>query len=73
MKISVGGRAQEIRALWYDEGKVIMIDQRLLPNTFKLVEFTKCSDVAASIKDMTVRGAPAIGVAAAGNEGRDED
>jgi methylthioribose-1-phosphate isomerase len=65
MKISVEGRPQEMRALWYDAGKVIMIDQRLLPNTFKLVKFTKCSEVAASIKDMTVRGAPAIGVAAA--------
>ncbi|HEY3421233.1 MAG TPA: S-methyl-5-thioribose-1-phosphate isomerase [Methanomassiliicoccales archaeon] len=54
-----------MRALWYDSGKVTMIDQRLLPNTFKLVDFTKCSEVAASIKDMTVRGAPAIGVAAA--------
>ncbi len=54
-----------MRALWYDAGKVTMIDQRLLPNTFKLVNFTTCSEVAASIKDMTVRGAPAIGVAAA--------
>ena len=65
MKISVEGRSQEMRALWYEGGKVVMIDQRLLPNTFKLVTFTKCSEVAASIKDMTVRGAPAIGVAAA--------
>jgi methylthioribose-1-phosphate isomerase len=65
MKISVEGRPQEMRALWYDAGNVIMIDQRLLPNTFKLVKFTKCREVADSIKDMTVRGAPAIGVAAA--------
>jgi len=65
MKITVAGRSQEMRALWYEAGEVIMIDQRLLPNTFKLVRFTKCSEVAASIKDMTVRGAPAIGVAAA--------
>ncbi len=65
MKIHVKGQPQEMRALWYNEGKVVMIDQRLLPNTFKLVNFTKCSEVAASIKDMTVRGAPAIGVAAA--------
>ena len=65
MKITVEGRPQEMRALWYDSGKVTMIDQRLLPNTFKLVTFTKCAEMAASIKDMTVRGAPAIGVAAA--------
>jgi methylthioribose-1-phosphate isomerase len=65
MKITVAGRSQEMRALWYEAGEVIMIDQRLLPNTFKLVRFTKCREVASSIKDMTVRGAPAIGVAAA--------
>jgi methylthioribose-1-phosphate isomerase len=65
MKISVAGKPQDMRALWYDSGKVIMIDQRLLPNTFRLVTFTKCGEVASSIKDMTVRGAPAIGVAAA--------
>ena len=65
MKITVEGRPQEMRALWYDAGKVIMIDQRLLPNTFRLVKFTTCHEVAGSIKDMTVRGAPAIGVAAA--------
>jgi methylthioribose-1-phosphate isomerase len=65
MKISVEGRQQEMRALWYDSGKVVMIDQRLLPNTFKLVTFDRCSEVASAIKDMTVRGAPAIGVAAA--------
>jgi len=65
MKISVEGRPQEMRALWYEGGKVIMIDQRLLPNMLRLVRFTKCGEVAASIKDMTVRGAPAIGVAAA--------
>jgi methylthioribose-1-phosphate isomerase len=65
MKITIDGEPRDMRALWYDSGKVTMIDQRLLPNTFKLVDFTKCSEVAASIKDMTVRGAPAIGVAAA--------
>jgi methylthioribose-1-phosphate isomerase len=65
MKISVEGKPREMRALWYDAGKVVMIDQRLLPSEFRLVTFTKCSEVAASIKDMTVRGAPAIGVAAA--------
>jgi methylthioribose-1-phosphate isomerase len=65
MKISVDGRPREMRALWYDSGKVTMIDQRLLPNSFALVDFTKCSEVATSIRNMTVRGAPAIGVAAA--------
>src|SRR5919108_2558267 len=49
---------------WKD-GSVIMIDQTKLPN--KLVYF-KCNDfndVAYAIKNLVIRGAPAIGVAAA--------
>ncbi|MDA2926657.1 S-methyl-5-thioribose-1-phosphate isomerase [Acidobacteria bacterium AH-259-G07] len=49
---------------WTDQG-VVMIDQRLLPteevyNTYQTVE-----EVAEAIKTMVIRGAPAIGVAAA--------
>ncbi|AFK22753.1 S-methyl-5-thioribose-1-phosphate isomerase [Pyrococcus sp. ST04] len=53
------------RSVDYKNGKVYMIDQRLLPKEFKIVEFTKVEDVATAIKNMTVRGAPAIGAAAA--------
>jgi methylthioribose-1-phosphate isomerase len=42
-----------------------MIDQRLLPHEYVEVEFTDYRDVARAIKDMYVRGAPAIGAAAA--------
>ena len=42
-----------------------MIDQRLLPGEFKLVTFDTHQQVAAAITDMVVRGAPAIGAAAA--------
>ena len=42
-----------------------MIDQRLLPHQFDYVSHTSAAEVAASIRDMVVRGAPAIGVAAA--------
>jgi len=49
---------------WTDDG-VVMMDQRLLPNeevynTYKTVE-----EVAEAIESMVIRGAPAIGVAAA--------
>jgi methylthioribose-1-phosphate isomerase len=44
---------------------VQMIDQRLLPGEFKLVTYTQYEDVAAAITNMVVRGAPAIGAAAA--------
>ncbi len=49
---------------WTDEG-VVMIDQRLLPTEEAYPVFKTYEEVAAAIKDMVVRGAPAIGVAAA--------
>jgi methylthioribose-1-phosphate isomerase len=49
---------------WTDEG-VRMIDQRLLPVEEKYLTLRSCEEVAEAIKQMVVRGAPAIGVAAA--------
>lgn len=49
---------------WSDEG-VLMLDQRLLPTEEKWLTLRTYNDVAAGIKDMVVRGAPAIGVSAA--------
>ncbi len=44
---------------------VKMIDQRKLPRQFEMVECRDYHAVANAIKDMTIRGAPAIGAAAA--------
>jgi len=49
---------------WKDD-KVYMIDQRLLPLEEKFIRHTTYKEVAKSIKDMVIRGAPAIGVATA--------
>src|SRR6185369_12441974 len=49
---------------WTDEG-VVMIDQRLLPTEELYPVFRNFEEVAWAIKEMVVRGAPAIGVAAA--------
>ncbi len=49
---------------WSDEG-VLMLDQRLLPTEERWLTLRTYDDVAAGIKDMVVRGAPAIGVSAA--------
>jgi len=49
---------------WSNEG-VLMLDQRLLPTEEKWLTLKTYNDVAAGIKDMVVRGAPAIGVSAA--------
>jgi len=51
---------------WDDDNHVIeMIDQRLLPQEFKIVSYDNCKDVADAIRAMVIRGAPAIGAAAA--------
>jgi len=49
---------------WTDAG-VRMIDQRLLPTEEKYLMLRSCEEVAEAIRQMVVRGAPAIGVSAA--------
>jgi methylthioribose-1-phosphate isomerase len=50
---------------WDTRGLVRMIDQRRLPLELVVVDFDDHRAVAQAIKDMTIRGAPAIGAAAA--------
>jgi methylthioribose-1-phosphate isomerase len=50
--------------LWTDAG-VVMIDQRVLPRKQEFVTCRTYLEVAEAIRNMTIRGAPAIGVAAA--------
>lgn len=49
---------------WTPEG-VVMLDQRRLPREVIYHTYTDYREVAKAIKDMVIRGAPAIGVAAA--------
>lgn len=49
---------------WSDEG-VLMLDQRLLPTEEKWLTLKSFTEVADGIREMVVRGAPAIGVSAA--------
>ena len=49
---------------WTPEG-VVMLDQRRLPSEVIYHTYTDYREVARAIKDMVIRGAPAIGVAAA--------
>ncbi len=48
-----------------DGGVVRMIDQTLLPNEAKLIDCTELEQVAEAIRMLRIRGAPAIGCAAA--------
>ena len=54
-----------IKTIFWKDDAVVMIDQKALPREERLLRFTDYNDVIAAIKDMTIRGAPAIGVAAA--------
>src|SRR5260370_8608926 len=49
---------------WTDRG-VVMLDQRRLPSEEISHTYTSYQDVAKAIREMVIRGAPAIGVAAA--------
>nr|MBA3270619.1 S-methyl-5-thioribose-1-phosphate isomerase [Acidobacteriota bacterium] len=49
---------------WQDD-VIVMVDQRKLPSAEVYVQCRTASDVAKAIKTMVIRGAPAIGVAAA--------
>jgi methylthioribose-1-phosphate isomerase len=54
-----------MRTVEWVDGRVRIIDQRALPWELVLVEYDDYLDVARAITDMVVRGAPAIGAAAA--------
>jgi methylthioribose-1-phosphate isomerase len=54
-----------MRTVEWQDGKVRMIDQRQLPWDLVLVDYDNYADVAQAITNMVVRGAPAIGAAAA--------
>jgi len=54
-----------IQTMRWADGKFEMIDQRILPNKFEYISYDSAQSVAEGIKTMVVRGAPAIGCAAA--------
>jgi len=55
-----------MRAVWMDKnGAIWIIDQRALPGKLEFVHPMGIFDIFDAIKDMTVRGAPAIGATAA--------
>ena len=56
---------QTIETLRWHANRLEMIDQRILPMDFKYLPFTNAQEVAKGIQSMVVRGAPAIGCAAA--------
>ncbi|MDD5022580.1 MAG: S-methyl-5-thioribose-1-phosphate isomerase [Candidatus ainarchaeum sp.] len=54
-----------MRSVDFRNGKIFLLDQRKLPYSEKYIECKSIKQVFNAIKNMVVRGAPAIGVAAA--------
>ena len=54
-----------VDTITYSDGAVRLIDQTLLPNEVVLHECRTAAELAEAIRTMRVRGAPALGVAAA--------
>jgi methylthioribose-1-phosphate isomerase len=55
----------EIQPIRWCGSTLSLLDQRLLPAREEYIECETADDVAAAIREMVVRGAPAIGIAAA--------
>jgi len=54
-----------MRTIEWRDGSVITLDQTLLPEEEVWIEMRSCLEVAEAIREMRIRGAPLIGVAAA--------
>ncbi len=54
-----------IRPIIWENNHLKLIDQRILPQQHVYLEYDDAAEVADAIRDMVVRGAPAIGVTAA--------
>ncbi|KAA8922860.1 S-methyl-5-thioribose-1-phosphate isomerase [Thermoplasma sp.] len=65
MKVVIDGEVRTLKAVWYEDDEVKLIDQRKLPEKIEIFEAKNSDDIAYAIKNMVVRGAPAIGVTAA--------
>ena len=53
------------RTLWFEDGTLHLLDQRRLPAQVEIVQARTARETAQAIREMIVRGAPAIGCAAA--------
>ena len=54
-----------IETLRWSDDHLEMIDQRILPSEFSYISYNSAKSVSDGIRSMVVRGAPAIGCAAA--------
>ncbi len=66
MNVRIGRRTQHFRTVTFNAAtnRVVLIEQRLLPHRFALIETRDFRETARAIQDMVVRGAGAIGATA---------
>jgi S-methyl-5-thioribose-1-phosphate isomerase len=67
VNVTVCGQTRHYRTVTFDGGRnaVSLIEQRLLPHHFEIIATRDYRETAAAIRDMIVRGAPAIAATAA--------
>ena len=53
------------RAVWFEDGRLHLVDQPLLPHRFRITSYADYREAARAIETMVVRGAPAIGATGA--------
>jgi len=64
MKVLTGGKRKDMRPVWMEDKTVKLIDQPLLPHKFRIFDCSNYEETAKAIRNMVVRGAPAIGATA---------
>ncbi|MFS9598759.1 S-methyl-5-thioribose-1-phosphate isomerase, partial [Klebsiella variicola] len=57
--------AEKVKAIDWRDGALHLLDQRALPSRESWIACSTVDEVAAAIRSMIVRGAPAIGISAA--------
>ncbi len=65
MKVKTKDGTKDMRAVWMEDEKVCMIDQRFLPRELRFFTANDHYEIRDAIKKMMIRGAPSIGVTAA--------
>ena len=58
-------RYDRVRAVQWQDDRLRLLDQRLLPREERWIDCRSAAEVTQAIRDLVVRGAPAIGIAAA--------
>ncbi len=56
---------QTFETIWWDDGSIALVDQTLLPSSFRVVKCRSVGRLISAIVRLEVRGAPALGVAGA--------